>query len=124
MAVRGSKSKKRSGASYHSKQPRDLVFFIDKSLGLRVVPDALRAIGENVELKTDHFDQDAADAEWLAEVGSRGWIVLSKDKNLKHNHIEIVALLKSGTYSFILTSGNYTGLEMARAFVAAMPDIK
>jgi hypothetical protein len=58
----------------------------------------LRAVGERVELKTDHFGQDTEDSEWLAKVGSWGWIVLSKDKHLKHNHIEIVALLKSGTY--------------------------
>jgi predicted nuclease of predicted toxin-antitoxin system len=124
MAARGTKSRKRSDASSHSKQPRDLVFFVDKCLGLKTVPDALRAIGENVELKTDHFDQDADDATWVTEVGARGWIILSADKNLRHNHIEIVALLKSNTHSFLLTSGNYSGREMAHAFVAAMPQIK
>src|SRR5262245_33850140 len=105
MAAPGWKSRKRSDASYHSKQPRDLVFFTDKNLGLATVPNALRAVGEKVELKTDHFDQDAPDTEWVPKVGARGWIILSADKELKHNLIEIVALLKSGTHSFILTSG-------------------
>src|SRR4051812_13454282 len=124
MAAPGWKSRKLSDASYHSKQPRDLVFFIDKCLGLKQVPDALRAIGERVELKTDHFAQDAQDAEWVAEVGRRGWIILSADEHLQHNHIEIVALLKSGTHSFLLTSGNFTGPESAAAFVKAMPQMK
>lgn len=75
-------------------------------------------------MKTDHFDKDTPDDEWLAAVGRRGWIVLSKDKHLRHNLIEIAALLKSNTHSFILTSGNDTGQEMAEAFLAAMPDIK
>ena len=88
------------------------------------VPDALRAIGEKVELKTDHFEQNADDTKWVTEVGARGWIILSADAQLKHNHIEIVALLKSNTHSFLLTSGNFSGKEMAHAFVTAMPDIK
>ena len=81
-------------------------------------------IGEKVELKTDHFDQDAADSQWVPNAGARGWIILSADKELKHNLIEIVASIKSGTHSFILTSGNLTGQEMAHAFITAMPEIK
>jgi hypothetical protein len=101
-----------------------LVFFIDKCLGLHVVPDALRARGERVELLTDHFAQDAPDQDWLSEVGRRGWIILSKDKILRHNNLEIVELLRSGTHSFILTSGNSTAQENAAALVAALPTMK
>ena len=103
---------------------RDPIFFIDKCLGLKVVPAALRACGLTVELKTDHFPQETPDSQWLTEVGKRGWIVLSKDQNLKHNHLEIVALLKSNTHSFILMSAQLTGDEMAQAFITAMPQIK
>lgn len=88
-----------------------------------MVATALRAAGATVEIMADHFPQDTADAVWLEEVGKRGWIVLSKDKNLTHNHIEIVALLKSNTHSFVLTSGSITGAEMANAFVMALPQI-
>lgn len=124
MAAPGWKSRKRSDASYQSEQPRDLVFFTDKNLGLKIVPDALRAAGERVERKTDHFPQDADDSAWVPDVGARGWIILTADKNIRHNLIELVALLKSGTHSFILTSGNFTGEEMAKAFIGAMPQIK
>lgn len=61
---------------------------------------------------------------WVPDVGARGWIILTADKNIRHNLIELIALLKSGTHSFILTSGNLTGEEMAKAFIAAMPQIK
>ena len=123
MAARGSKSKKGSGASYDSKQPHDLVFFTDKCLGLNLDPNALRDAGVHVERKTDHFEQDTPDQIWLEEVGKKQWIVLSKDKNLTHNHIEIVALLRSNTHSFLLTSGSFTGPEMANAFVTAIPQM-
>lgn len=89
-----------------------------------MVPDALRNAGLHVERKTDHFAQDTPDTEWLEAVGKKRWIVLSKDKNLKSNHIEIVALLKSNTHSFILTSGSFTGPEMANAFIIAIPQMR
>ena len=130
MAARASKSKKGSGASSASKQQpepvlcrEDPVFFIDKCLGLRIVPEALRAIGAKVELKTDHFPEDTKDTDWLPVVGSRRWIILSKDKNLRHNQLEIIGLLQANTHSFLLTTGSMTGPEMAAAFVAAMPDM-
>jgi predicted nuclease of predicted toxin-antitoxin system len=124
MAARGSKLRKGSGASSSSKPQRDLVFFIDKCLGRYDVANALRAEGERVEILTDHFPQDAEDSLWLPAVGQNGWIVLSKDKRLRHNYIELTKLLESGTHSFLLTSGNFTGAEMAQAFVEALPAMK
>jgi hypothetical protein len=124
MGVRGSTSRKGSGASCESTKPRDLVFFADRCLGSKTVPDALRANGDTVEVMSDHFDQDVLDKVWVPAVGAKGWIILSKDRYLRHNAIEIVALLRSNTHSFLLTSGNYTGQEMAAAFIAAMSNIK
>jgi predicted nuclease of predicted toxin-antitoxin system len=92
-------------------------------LGLHTVPDALRAAGVKVECKTDHYDQETPDSVWVPEVGARGWIILTADKNIRHNLIELAALLKSGTHSFILTSGNCTGPEIAKSLVAALPQI-
>jgi hypothetical protein len=92
-------------------------------LGHKIVAEALRAEGAHVECHTDHFAEDAPDDEWLPEVGKRGWIVLSKDKHLKSNPLEVIALLRANTFSFLLTSGSLTGSEMGRAFVAAMPDM-
>ena len=50
-----------------------LVFFVDRSLGKRDVPEALRRAGETVEIHDDHFAPDAKDADWLSVVGTRGW---------------------------------------------------
>lgn len=85
---------------------------------------ALRSAGENVEVLTDHFDPDAPDAEWLRAVGQRGWVILTKDRHIRSNQIEIVELMASGAPCFTLTSANATGEDMARAFVAALPVMK
>jgi hypothetical protein len=58
----------------------------------RSVADALRAAGEAVEVHDDHYDADAADQPWLAEVGGKAWVVLSKDDRIPRNPVEREAL--------------------------------
>jgi hypothetical protein len=93
-------------------------------LGRHVVPNALRLAGCRVELHETHFEFDAPDDEWLPEVGKRGWIVLTKDGEIARNYIELCALLKSGTASFVLKSGDMTGPQMAETFCRALPQIR
>lgn len=59
--------------------PERWTFFIDRSIGGRIVADALRGVGETVEVHDDHFAKNATDVEWLTFVGTRRWVVLSKD---------------------------------------------
>jgi hypothetical protein len=116
-----STSKKESAANSALAQLRNFVFFTDRGLGRRVVPSALRDAGATVEIMDDHFPPDVEDTEWVPKVGSRGWIILSKDKHLRSNPLEQIALLKSNTHSFLLTSAGMTGPQNAKAFVTALP---
>lgn len=124
MASREKRSKRRSGTKLPiEKQLEGFVFFIDRSLGKNVVPFALREAGINVEIHSDHFPDDAPDELWLAECGRRNWVVLAKDKQIRYNELERIALLTAGVASFILISGNLAGPEMAAAYVKALPRI-
>lgn len=67
----------------------------------------------------DHFPIDCPDAEWLEEVGKRGWVVLSKDKLIRKRNVEKYALINANVATFILTSGNLTGEQMGEALVKA-----
>ena len=96
--------------------PESLVFFVDRSLG-RGVAEALRKGGAQAEHHDDHFAQDAPDQDWLGEVGRRGWLVLTKDKEIRRRTLEREALLAAGVRAFVLTSGNLRGAEMAEIFV-------
>lgn len=102
------------------KPPETLVFFVDRSLGKRVIADSLRAAGALVEIHDDHFPIDAPDEHWLGEVGKRGWVVLTKDKKIQHRVLEQAAVAKSKTRMFALTGGNLQGTEMAEIFVRAL----
>lgn len=99
----------------------DLVFFIDRSLGRKQVAQALRESGATVEVHDDHFPQTTPDVEWLAEVGRRGWVVLSKDERIRRNRIERTALDAARVRAFFLTQQDITGQEMAVLFSSALP---
>jgi predicted nuclease of predicted toxin-antitoxin system len=79
----------------------------------------LRAAGFLVEEHADHFAADAPDAEWLGEAGRRGWVVLTKDKAVRRNALELAAIRASGVACFSLGRGDLKADQMVAAFVAA-----
>jgi predicted nuclease of predicted toxin-antitoxin system len=99
------------------------VFFIDRSLGIDPVRTELVAAGLVVEIHDDHFRRDEEDRIWLRVVGEKGWVVLTKDQRLRYRPLEIAALRASNARVFVLTAGNLRGVEIAAAFVVALPGI-
>jgi len=80
-------------------------YFVDRSLGRKVLVTHLRAHGLQVEAHDDHFAADTTDAEWLGAVGRRGWVVLTKDKAIRRNTLEREALLEANVACFMLGRG-------------------
>ena len=116
--------KKPSVASLPS-PPERLVFFVDRSLGRKVIPGALREAGEEVRVHDDHFPQDAKDEVWLAEAGKNRWVVLTKDKNIRYRAAEIQALRAANVRAFVLSArGDLSGTEVSQIFVKALPSIQ
>lgn len=100
------------------------VFYVDRCLGVRAIPSALRAAGAAVEIHDDHFAPDAEDAEWIPAVSANGWVILTKDQNIRRNRGEMEAVLLSRARIFTLTSGNMTGLAMAELFVRYLTELE
>ena len=98
-------------------------FFVDRSLGGVVVPGLLRDAGFTIETMRErygeHRAQRVADAEWLADVGAAGLVVLMKDKRIRLRPAERDAVVRYGIRCFCSARGNLTGVELAAAFVAA-----
>jgi hypothetical protein len=64
MAAQERRSKRRSASSGAPPDARELgriVFFVDRSLGNKYVPDALRAAGARVEVHESHFPSETED---------------------------------------------------------------
>ncbi|MEB3338052.1 MAG: DUF5615 family PIN-like protein [Leptolyngbyaceae bacterium] len=100
-----------------SKKHQPITFFIDHCVSQKIVPEAMRSAGATVEAHIDHFSIDALDTEWLPEVSQRGWVVITKDFGLNSNFLELRAIAAANAKVFILTSGNFTGEEMAAILV-------
>src|SRR3990172_10338167 len=82
------KKSKKPSATNSSKPLDDVVFFVDRSLGRKAVPEALRAAGARVEVHDDHPPQNAKDEDWLAYIGKRNWVALTQDARIRHHELE------------------------------------
>src|SRR5438094_3502495 len=96
MAARRRRSKRRSAASCASPKRPEAVYFVDRYLGRRIVPEALRQAGMRVEVHDDHFAADAPDVQWIAVGGQRGWVVLTKDERIRRRSSELTAAREVG----------------------------
>lgn len=85
------RSKKRSS----TKAQLEPTFFVDRDLG-REFPRVLRRAGFKVKVHDDHFAQNTRDVDWLPVVTKNGWVVLTKDKNLSRNELEVRCIINSG----------------------------
>lgn len=124
MAARKRTSKKSSAASSRSRRDAgrlaSVVFFVDRSLGKRVVAQALRDANARVEVHDDHFAENATDVDWLSGAGQRGWVVLSKDEQIRRNPLERDAIERVRVKAFFLTQQGLSGPEMGEIFAKAL----
>lgn len=117
------KSTKRSAAKTPQRltKPRKLpTFYVDECLG-RGIADVLRAEGHDV----CPFDEFAgvADVSWLPAIGERRWVLLTKDKNIRKNQLEVDAILNAGVRAFVITAANLHRDAMAQLISRAMRKI-
>jgi hypothetical protein len=125
MGEKLSKLKKRSGASYRSKRDNPLELFVDRCLGKNILPEALRKLPNLVvHIHDDYFAPDEEDQVWLPKVARKGWVILTKDKDIRHRKLELDAVLNNEAYMLTFGTGDYSAQEMAEAFRLALPKIK
>ncbi len=112
-----------SAASSISRPPEPLTVFLDESLDSDSIAQALLAAGAIVERLTKHFAKGVDDREWLSLAGSKGWIVLTRDKRIRYRRLERLALQVAGVRAFVFTGGNVTLAETAAILASALPHI-
>ena len=98
-------------------------FFVDRSLG-KGVGRRLREAGASVELHDDHFAETTSDSVWIPDVTERGWVILTKDKNIRRPRGEREDVLLAKARIFTLTSGNMNGENMAKIFIDRLAEIE
>jgi hypothetical protein len=64
------------------------------------------------------------DDEWLRVVGERGWVVITKDKSIRHRDTELAALKDAGVAAFVLTTKGLTGPQNGAVLAKALAKMK
>jgi predicted nuclease of predicted toxin-antitoxin system len=113
-----------SAANSRSQPPEALTLFLDESLDSDSVAQALTAAGATVERLTRHLPKGTADEIWLSYAGSRGWVVLTRDKRIRYRQLERLALRSAQVRAFVFTGGNVTIRETGEILTRAFPAIR
>lgn len=85
--------------------------------------EALRDAGIPFIAHHERFSDDIPDEDWLGVAGTEGWIVITRDKNIRRKPNEIKAYRDNNVIAFVLASGNATAEDTARLVVALHPRI-
>jgi predicted nuclease of predicted toxin-antitoxin system len=104
--------------------PAGPTLFIDRDLWSRRLDAALREAGIPFVAHRELFANDTADVDWIAEVGRRGYTVLTRDQEIRRRPNELAAVRAARIHLFALTSGNLSAAEAAALCVAAWPAIQ
>jgi len=61
------------------------------------------------------FDEFAGqrDIDFLPIIGQRQWVLLTKDKNIRRNQLEVAAILNAGVRAFVITATNMNHQQIA-----------
>lgn len=116
------KSKKRS-ASNNAAQPDSPILFIDRCAWSHPLGEALTQLGVPFIPHHEQFAPDCPDEEWLETVGKQGWIVLTRDKNIRRKPNELRAFRDHKVLGFVLTSGNASAADTAALVTAVYPKL-
>lgn len=113
-----------SGASAAQRDAARLAkvtFFLDHQIGRYQVAAILRANGANVEVHLDHFKGDAPDVLWIPEVARRGWVLITKDQNIRRNPLERETYRAAKLRGFVATGDNMNAKELGDLLVRCLP---
>ena len=69
-----------------AKRLSSAVFYLDESIYSRRLADAMREAGAQVVTPYEGGLAGSTDESWLALIGSRRWLALMRDQNIKHRH--------------------------------------
>ena len=116
MSVQSRKSTKPSDVRSH--WPREEpTLFLDRNLGKHIIADRLRQEGIKVEVHDDHLPNNAPDEEWIALVGKKGWVALTKDKRIRYRRAEIRSVKANGARLIVIQVSNAKASDIAAVLV-------
>lgn len=98
--------------------------FINRDLWRRRLDAALREADITFVAHRTLFAGETPDVEWIAEAGRRGWIVVTRDQEIRRRPNELAAVRAARIHLFALTLGNLSAGETAKLCVDAWPAVQ
>jgi PIN like domain len=109
-----------SAAQREATRLASLTFFLDHQVGRYQVAELLRAAGAKVEVHLDHFAGDMPDIEWIPEVARRGWVLITKDQNIRRNPLERAAYKTARLRGFVVTGKDMSAKDLGELLVRCL----
>jgi hypothetical protein len=109
-----------SAARRDAERLASLTFFLDHQIGRYQVAQALREAGAKVEVHLDHFPGDLPDTDWIPKVAARGWVLITKDQNIRRNPLEVAAYRASRLRGFVATGKDMNAQELGTLLVQCL----
>ena len=100
------KKSKKLSASSNAAQPSYPLLFIDRCAWSIRLGEALKAKGIKFTPHHEHFEQACPDVDWLPVVGKNGWVVITRDKNIRRKPNELQAFKNNDVLAIVLSSGS------------------
>ncbi|MCH8877709.1 MAG: DUF5615 family PIN-like protein [Chloroflexi bacterium] len=93
-----------------------MTVFFDMNLSPALVR-GLAEFGEDVVHLTDVFPPATPDALWLANIGQRGWILVTRDRAITRRPVERAALKKHKVGAFYLLGKDMNTWDQVRQVI-------
>lgn len=100
------KKSKKLSASNNAAQLSYPLLFIDRCAWSNRLGETLTTAGIDFTPHHDHFEQACPDVDWLPVVGKNGWIVITRDKNIRRKPNELQAFKENNVLAIVLSSGS------------------
>jgi hypothetical protein len=100
-----------------SKLPEEPIYFIDRNLGGKKLPNLLTKVGMKVESHDKHFAREAPDDEWIPKCVEKGWVIITGDKAIETDPINAKVVEDSAAKVFITSDTNSRAEEWAAAII-------
>lgn len=79
------------------------ILFIDRDAWSRTLGEALSAAGIRFIAHHQRFDPACPDPDWLEVAGREGWVVLTRDKDIRRRPRELAAVKSASAVLFVMS---------------------
>lgn len=100
------KKSKKPSASSNAARPNHPLLFIDRCAWSNRLGEALTTANIPFTPHHEHFEQACPDVDWLPVVGKNGWVVVTRDKNIRRKPNELHAFKDNNVLAIVLSSGS------------------